>query len=631
MVKSLSGKVQIKPIPNRFDDNFLDVIGSDFKFDHAKGLAEWLKNSADAYSTTAKVKDSEQYILLRFKIASPKRDSVFECIDFVGMTKADIDNALKVWGLATAAKKGTNVATYGGHGNGGKFYMRQMFGSSRFITFRGGALNVFGFDENKRYGYAKGLENVPMKLDDALRFADIDMLSIPKEVWERWKRHPKSAGFTVARGEHPQKFTGRATIPSILDNLRLHPQARRLLVHKQVLVLSVGQAWGDPLQPPKINPRSGYEEPRVIDLPRTIDYQGEVYEFRNKMYPNARLILRTSENPLARHSGLGELNAIDILGEVGCIGSYKMNELGFMRYAPESEFIFGECECPILEDEEFGSVRNDREKLVENDHTRALLAWIRDRVDDLAGEMADKRREEKKNRDLRQSSLFNQLLDRWKNRFMTKLTGELFGGSGIGDSFGGSGGGATAKVGGVGKSSSGDNGNSGEDNGSGGGAGDQVKKGPKFPRVLLSGHDRDPLDESATGPFEVDERQPPVYQRDIDISHGIYWINTARPLASKLMDAYGADSARWREYLFQRYVEIILKQAIYELGKNDPDFTPYKVDGLIDDITSRVHDAAAEELEQFLFNEHLTGSVSMVGGPSMSQVEDDLEANETSL
>src|SRR5262245_47872672 len=140
-----AAETKIQAIPNEYDDHFLDIIGNEFRFDHAKGLAEWIKNSADAYVTTAGVKDAEQYVLLRFKQAKPKRDSVFECIDFVGMTKPDIDKALKVWGLPTAAKKGTDLSTYGGHGNGGKFYMRQMFNSSRFITFRNGKLNVFGF------------------------------------------------------------------------------------------------------------------------------------------------------------------------------------------------------------------------------------------------------------------------------------------------------------------------------------------------------------------------------------------------------------------------------------------------------------------------------------------------------
>jgi hypothetical protein len=154
----------IKPIPNEFDDHFLDVVGNEFKFDHAKGLAEWIKNSADAYATTAKVKDSEQFVLLRFKQVQPKRESVFECVDFVGMTKRDIDKALKVWGLATAAKKGTDLPTYGGHGNGGKFYMRQMFKTSHAITYRDGRLNVFGFNTKGEYGFEDGMEDKKMSV-----------------------------------------------------------------------------------------------------------------------------------------------------------------------------------------------------------------------------------------------------------------------------------------------------------------------------------------------------------------------------------------------------------------------------------------------------------------------------------
>ncbi len=330
----------IQPQRNEFDDNILDVVGNEFKFDHAKGLAEWMKNSADAYSTIAKVKDAEHVILLRFKQTNPKKDSVFECIDFVGMTKDNIDKALKIWGLATAAKHGTDLKTYGGHGNGGKFYMRQMFKASRFITWRGGRLNVFGFDEKRRYGYAAKLENVVMSRDQALKFADIDMIDIPAEVIERWLRDPKKAGFTVVRGERPDRFTGRATIDFILDRLRLHPQARRLLAHKQVIVVPYGQRWGDRVTPPNVAPRPGFELPRAILLPKKFEHAGETHVFRSKLYPSATLTLHTSDLPLARAAELSSLNAVDILGEVGCIGSYRMHELGFLHFGAESEFIY---------------------------------------------------------------------------------------------------------------------------------------------------------------------------------------------------------------------------------------------------------------------------------------------------
>jgi hypothetical protein len=80
------------------------------------------------------------------------------------------------------------------------------------------------------------------------------------------------------------------------------------------------------------------------------------------------------------------------------------------------------------------------------------------------------------------------------------------------------------------------------------------------------------------------------------------------------MDLYGAQNARWREYLFQRYVEIILKQSVLEMGKRDPEMTAYKIDALIDDITSRVHDAAAEDLDSFLFDDKMTGAAAKPNG-----------------
>jgi len=51
----------------------------------------------------------------------------------------------------------------------------------------------------------------------------------------------------------------------------------------------------------------------------------------------------------------------------------------------QAEFIYGECFCPILEDPEEDSVANDREKLIRNERTDALLDWIRQKVGELNG------------------------------------------------------------------------------------------------------------------------------------------------------------------------------------------------------------------------------------------------------
>src|SRR5271169_3914336 len=144
---------------NVIDDHLLDIIGNEFKFSHEKGLPEWLKNSVDAYiRQEPPVPDDQQFIILNFRDAAGGEPATFECIDFCGMTSQDIDKALKRWGDPKAASRGLNKRTYGGHGNGGKFYMRQMFDRSYFLTFRQGKLNVFGFNEKRRYGFAKALK-----------------------------------------------------------------------------------------------------------------------------------------------------------------------------------------------------------------------------------------------------------------------------------------------------------------------------------------------------------------------------------------------------------------------------------------------------------------------------------------
>jgi len=91
-----------------------------------------------------------------------------------------------------------------------------------------------------------------------------------------------------------------------------------------------------------------------------------------------------------------------------------------------------------------------------------------------------------------------------------------------------------------------------------------------------------------------------IYQRPQDVTGGIYWINTSRPLAEKILHRNSADSPRWREYVFQRYVDIILREAIYLLGKEEPTLTPDDISRKVDDVTTKIHRQAAQDLDRFL-------------------------------
>jgi hypothetical protein len=88
---------------------------------------------------------------------------------------------------------------------------------------------------------------------------------------------------------------------------------------------------------------------------------------------------------------------------VGIIGSYQSHELGgALKHPAHAEFIYGECFCPKLEDPDDDCVKNDREKLVDNPKTRALLAWVREKVDELAGRIAEAEAKERRAADLSQ-------------------------------------------------------------------------------------------------------------------------------------------------------------------------------------------------------------------------------------
>ena len=116
-----------KPI---IHENVLDLFGKEFKFDHAKGIAELLKNAVDAY-TLEEVADTEQLI---FTLFSLQKDIIktIAVLDFVGMTRKKIDEAYKRWFDPDASKIDAEAIkkekqTLGGHGNGGKYYLREMF------------------------------------------------------------------------------------------------------------------------------------------------------------------------------------------------------------------------------------------------------------------------------------------------------------------------------------------------------------------------------------------------------------------------------------------------------------------------------------------------------------------------
>lgn len=688
-------KILIEETANEFHDNFLDIVGKGFKFDHVKGMAEWLKNSVDAY-IREDVPQNNQYVVFRF--TDVNNDPIVECVDFVGMEQYDIEKAFKQWGNPDAAKgkKGAKEV-YGGHGNGGKFYMRQMFQESRFITYKKGILNIFGFSQNKKYGYAQGFKDKKMTPKEAMEYGDIDSLPVPTEI--KNKIFAGKTGFTVIQGVKPEGVRGKFRMSKEMDRFKNHPQSRRILLSANVSIVYNGNSFCGLLKPDEIIPMEKFENPRIIDVPSVLQIRSgnekRAVKLANEKFPPGRLILRTSAEALARGTKSEELNRIDILGEIGVIGSYQLYEMGVNGF-PDAAFIYGECNVPILEDPQHDCVSNDRAKLEKNETTVALIEWIAKEIDKLAGEITVLKKEEQKASQKDINSKFNDVLNQWKNKHMSKIMSELFGGESggsDGDKFGKTGFEITPPINGfdfkypaaeiqinestimtlkinipqalpVGaiinvttdkdylksdnekyvikfdniKTTS--DGHEiafisiniiGEKIGEAtliAKAGklsssmkikiiekkdDKSKSGKSFPKVLLSGHDKDPLGLAIGGVLYLGERDPVVYQRYQDVSKSIYWINTSSPMASKIYEAFKFDSIQWRNFLFERYVDIFVKEAIHEMWKKDPEnFNSDTVDSKIADVIGKVHQSAKEDLSDFLFSTSYTVNITKV-------------------
>ena len=223
------------------------------------------------------------------------------------------------------------------------------------------------------------------------------------------------------------------------------------------------------------------------------------------------------------------------------------------------------------------------------------MRWIAEQVDAVGSAIEREEASKRQQQNLKLTDVFNNILNTWKNQFMEKLLGEVLGGMGVGLTAGGTGSDGT---GGGSKASTNKGGTGHEGQGKGGGEGDQPKKGQRHPIVLLSSRSPDPFGNG--DPLNLSPRHSPVYQRPTDYEHGVYWINTSRPLATAILERHGAESARWREYHFQRFVDIIVMEALHTMERKGMELTFDLVENKINEVIKAVHDNALQNLSQFL-------------------------------
>jgi hypothetical protein len=85
---------------------------------------------------------------------------------------------------------------------------------------------------------------------------------------------------------------------------------------------------------------------------------------------------------------------------------------------------------------------------------------------------------------------------------------------------------------------------------------EKLKQGGGFPRLLLTGRDRDP----ATGAVrEGDPNQPPLWQDTSDFVHNVWWLNLQSPEAAFAFRQRATNRTLWRTYHAERLIDMVVQ------------------------------------------------------------------------
>jgi hypothetical protein len=594
--------VPIELVETRISPDLLDTIGKSFKFRHGAGIAEWLKNALDNYLRLRALGVESQPgawpVLIDLIDGPPKRGPNLAVIDFGGTTLADIQEFFLHWGSRAAASLGHQIdeaSLTGGHGNGGKFYMRQMWREgARFLTFRNAlatSLVVQRRDDGKS-GYWEFKDDptdwrtaMHRAFADAEHHADSDLIityleaTVPDmvEELEAGKR-----GFTAVVGRRGEQVLSSNDVvvgtkwdrQRLVDALRDTPQARRPIRELAITVLANGSPVVSRLSEDEIELDPAWSfEPAPIPgeivssaASQPTDRGGFLEVFKamspltgRQKHRNAITILDSHNNPVA---------------------VYPIRELPLPGHSPVLDFLFGELELDFPGADNL--VQNEREKLVRSPATDSLLEWLADRVWERVSAVEESQRQSAERKELEIASLLNDELNRHATRFLEELQTQIFvdlvedptgggpghvGGEGTaagGSGTGGEGAGGTKEVSGT----------------------TEPKRRPRFPQVLLSGYDADP----ATGGSEtknLTDRHPPLEQDDIDKQHNVWWINTQHVFAQEAMRRGGARGLPFRSYQLHMFRDVVQREALRYRQRREAELSLDRVENELTEMSNR--------------------------------------------
>jgi hypothetical protein len=370
---------------------------------HRRGLPEWMKNSREAYLRRG-AGTEERLVILHYATpsrahggggeapgspqasspTSPMADAWLECIDFAGISGDDIERHYLEWANPDAAGRGLGVGeAEGGQGNGGKAYLRQLFGRGFFASLCDGRLSVVSFVDPARYL----LDFVPDRGRGKDHDGDNPGWGSPRAYGAMWCRRLgllESHNVTIVRGMAPRK---PIEPEALLAGIAQSAQARETIRTCRVLFYANHLLRRElAVVPPALHPE--LPRPLVIPVPALLPVWGrEVSTQRPPELPAGELVLSVAARPLCGQA-LGSWNRIEFRGSgVSVIGHKPVEELP-LRLGQYGAHLFGTCRLPMLQDPHDTYELQGRVRLNDGPLSAALYAFIASEADKLLERLA---------------------------------------------------------------------------------------------------------------------------------------------------------------------------------------------------------------------------------------------------
>ena len=437
---------QGRKIKTRISPDILDTIGKSFKFKHGKGIAEWLKNSLDQYLRSFEqgeetLKGNWPVLVNLIDAPTQSKGPNLAVIDFGGTTYKNVEDFFLYWGDKSASSYGGIISSKsltGGHGNGGKFYMREMWrDGARFLTWKNGKVTsilVMKMDDSSTGVFE--IENQEIEWRDAFEIAlsSKESLGGAKDLIEYLEisspnlileLNEMSRGFSIIVGRravqvhsaHDIVNSGKWKHQRLIDDIKDAQQARRPIRELSISVFINGVLQIERILPPAIEVDSEWAD-EVHNL--LVD---EVMGLGKQHKPKCgKLRIQKSINQLT--GGLKDLNSLYIMDEKdNPVGAYSIFELPFSGHSSLLSFIHAELQLDFTELNDL--ITNDREKLVDSEITKSILNWCAQKIWSKVEEIEKSLQKHKQKNDLEIAAKLNQSLNKHAQNFLQQIQSEI--------------------------------------------------------------------------------------------------------------------------------------------------------------------------------------------------------------